>query len=196
LNPRWQAIVELCPRIEPIVDVGADHGRVAKALGAFAVERHFHRIAGPGQWVVADGLKPFREVGTAIIAGMGARRIAAILEAGPAPTAAVVHAQDDPGWLRGWLAQNGWQIDEEAVVPEGQGFAEIQRIYRGIEPSSGLELFFGPRLLAGDHPHRAAWLAHLQSIRQQRWERIPAGHPDRKAVQQEIDFLKKFEVNR
>lgn len=162
LSARHAAIVALVPPgIVPVVDVGAHHGLVAEAVGAIATERLPHRRARTGvRWVVADGLRPFREVGTAVIAGMGARRIAGILAAGPRPQVAVLHAQDDPGWLRVWLAQNGWRLDAEALAPEARGFAQVIRAVPGHEPATGLALHLGPRLLEGDAPHRQAWLTH------------------------------------
>ena len=60
MTPRHEAIVSLVPKArdenEFRVDVGADHGWVARQIDAFAVERLPHRRAGPGQWVIADGL--------------------------------------------------------------------------------------------------------------------------------------------
>jgi tRNA A22 N-methylase len=132
----------------PIIDVGADHGHVAAALGSIATERDPRRIGRQDvTWVVADGLRPFRRVGTAIIAGMGANTIIGILSAGPSPEVAVLHAQDDPPTLRRWLAANGWRLDVELPVREGRGFAIVIRARPGVETASGLHLHHGPRLL-------------------------------------------------
>ncbi len=128
------------------MDVGADHGRIARAIGAIATERLPHRIAGPGPYVVADGLKPFKNVNTVVVAGMGALRIAAILE-GHRPACAVLHAQDDPIVLRRWLARNGWSIVRERLAPEARGFAELIHAEPGDEPSQGAALDLGPQLL-------------------------------------------------
>lgn len=159
-------IVRLCPAAPLIIDVGADHGHVAHTLGAIATERRPHRAGRTDvPWVVADGLAPFRTVPVAIIAGMGARSIAGILTRGPRPEVLVCHAQDDPAWLRSWLATHHWRIDAEALAVEGRGFAEVIRALPGQEPSTGLMLEFGPMLLAGDDPHRAAWLErHLGEL--------------------------------
>lgn len=151
---RRRVIVAMAGDRTPIIDVGADHGRVAAALGAIATERMPRRRGRADvRWVIADGLRPFRRVGTAIIAGMGARTIARILTAGPRPEIAVLHAQDEPGWLRCWLAGHGFAIDAEALAPEGNGFAEVVRAVPGAEPAVGLPLFYGPRLLASADPH-------------------------------------------
>ena len=161
---RRDALVALVPSTGGlIVDVGADHAHVARALGAIASERQ------PGiarnravPWVIADGLAPFREVDVAVIAGMGARTIAGILQRGPRPrVAAVHHAQDDPPLLRQWLAAHGWRIDAEALAPEAGRFAELVRVVPGEEPSTGETLALGPRLLAEGHPLLAD---HLRQI--------------------------------
>lgn len=155
-RPRRDAIVALCPPALPgqiVVDVGADHGRIAERIGAIATERMPHRrsrVAVP--WVVMDGMRGFARVDGAVIAGMGARTIARILDAGPRPGWAVLHAQDDPIALREWLAEHGYAIEAESLAAEAGRYAEICRVRPGVEPSSGLWLTFGPRLLTDGHP--------------------------------------------
>lgn len=164
-RPRRAALVQLCPAFTPdqvVVDVGADHGHVAAALGAIATERAPQRRGRSDvRWVIADGLRPFRRVDVAIIAGMGARTIASILQAGPRPAVAVLHAQDDPVTLRRWLAENGWRIDAEALAEEARRFAEVIRVRPGREDATGSWLDFGPRLLTDGHPLLARHLRQL-----------------------------------
>ena len=168
---RRRRLVELAPKDRLVIDVGADHGHVAHALGGIAPERRAHRVGRRDvRWVIADGLAPFREVPAAIIAGMGAHRIAGILERGPRPGVLVAHAQDDPGWLRKWLAENGWRIDAECLAPEAGRAAEVLRAVPGLEPASGLHLEVGPRLLEGDDPLLRAHLEHQRAY----WSRIAA----------------------
>lgn len=177
---RREILAELCPPGEIRVDVGADHGHVARSLGAIATERRLERIALRDglRWVIADGLKPFRRVDVAVIAGMGAASIAAILREGPTPAVAVLHAQDDPQELRLWLAANGWRIDEERLAREGRGIAEIVRALPGEEPSSGMLLRFGPRLLSGEDPllreHLRAQHERLQALADRTRDLAPA----------------------
>jgi tRNA A22 N-methylase len=160
-----------------VVDVGADHGHVAAALGAVATERHPRRRGREDlPWLFTDGLRGLRDVDTAILAGMGAMTIARILERGPRPRCAVLHAQDDPPRLRRWLKENGWRIEAEALAPEAGRFAECLRVAPGVEDASGGWLDFGPRLLRGDDP----WLtAHLEQLHAHRAALVAAtqGHP-------------------
>ncbi len=136
-----------------VVDVGADHGHVAFAIGAIATERAPGR---PGRtdvpWVIADGLRPFRSVDVAVIAGMGWRTIADILDAAPRPRWVVAHSPEDPVSLRVRLCATGWRIDDEALAREGTRIAEIIRFTPGDEPSDGATRALGPALLVGDHP--------------------------------------------
>jgi len=166
---RRALLIRLVPPGRSVIDVGADHGHVAQQLGAVATERLPTRAGKtPVQWVIADGLAPFRHVDVAIIAGMGAHTIMGILGRGPRPSVAVLHAQDDPPALRIWLAANGWRIDAEGLAPEARRFAEVIRVVPGTEAATGLELEFGPRLLEGGDPHLAM---HLQGTCQ-RWSDI------------------------
>lgn len=178
---RRRLIVALCPRDRLVVDVGADHGHVAHALGAIATERLPHRRGRPDvRWVVADGLQPFREVPVAVITGMGARTIAGILERGPRPEVLIAHCPDEPAALRRYLAAHGWRIDAEGLAREGRRFAEVLRAIPGTEPATGLLLEHGPRLLEGDDPLLRPWLlherGHWRSIGRQTAETAPEAH--------------------
>jgi len=179
-------VTEIARPGDVIVDVGADHGHVAHAVGAIATEAAPERIGRRDvPWVIGDGLAPFRHVDIAIVAGMGALTIARILSAGPRPTrAVVVHAQDDPPVLRAWLAANGWRIDAEALAPEASRYAEVVRAVPGVEPASGLHLAFGPVLLAGDDPHLAAHLRHLHAHHARLAVQTASADPRRSAEEQ------------
>lgn len=171
---RWRAIVALVEAVRApghvVVDVGADHGHVAHALGAIAVERAPHRIGRPDvPWIVSDGLTALAHVDIAVVAGMGAHRIADIVARGPAPTVAIVaHAPDDPPTLRQRLAASGWRIDAEVVVKEGPRHAFVLRATPGIETASGEALAIGPVLLR-HAPHdplvRAAFIREARRMR-------------------------------
>jgi tRNA (adenine22-N1)-methyltransferase len=190
---RLEALVALAHGGGFVVDIGADHGRVAAALGAVAVERMPHRVAGTDasvRWVVSDGLTAFRQVDGAVIAGMGARRIAAILTAAPRPGWIVAHADDEPGWLRRWLAEHGWAIEEEDLVLEKGRFHAMLRASAGIEPATGDDLEIGPRLIERRHPLLAAWLDHERALLLQRASAAQASAPARAdALQRRADAM-------
>lgn len=169
ISDRIRLLVELCPKIHPIVDVGADHGQVARAVGAVAVERLPHRMGRWARhWVIADGMTPFCHVGTAVIAGIGARRIISIIEAGPRPQALLLHAPDDPPVLRRYLAAHGWHLDVERLACEGKRIAEIICASKGNETAAGLVLDYGPRLLEEGDPLLATHLDKLIA----KWQRV------------------------
>lgn len=160
--PRHEVLIRLAqgaPR--PLVDVGADHGYVARALDGIASERFEHRIQGPGAWVVSDGLTAYGPLGTAIVAGMGARRILSILDDGPPIQRVVLHAQDDPPRLRRGLAERGWRIVDEGLAPEARRYAEVVVAEPGDETATGLVLDYGPHLIHGSDPYREAHFRQL-----------------------------------
>ncbi|NCG17483.1 MAG: hypothetical protein GWP91_00510 [Rhodobacterales bacterium] len=188
---RRELLIHMTPQAEIIVDVGADHGHVAAAVGAIAVERLPNRAGRTDvPWVICDGLSAFSRVDVAIIAGMGAKTIAGILSRGPTPSVAVLHAPDDPGLLRRWLADHGWVIEAEGLAPEAGRYAEVIRARRGTESSSGLTLEFGPRLLSDGDPLLHAHLTHLHGywtqLAQQTKGRAPEKHQQQRA---RADFL-------
>jgi tRNA A22 N-methylase len=162
-RPRRELLVRLARTgPEPRVDVGADHGMVAEAIGAIATERQ--RISGRPRglpWVVADGLSCFGPLGTVVIAGMGARSIARILAEGPPIERGVLHAQDDPPLLRTLVAAQGFRIVEEGLAREAGRFAEAIVVEPGDEEATGLWLAYGPVLLRSHDPLLVAHLAQL-----------------------------------
>lgn len=176
----------------PYLDVGADHAYVARALGGIAVERLPRRRAGGDvKWVIADGLRPFRDVGTAVIAGMGADRIAEILANAPRPSRIVVHAPEDPHRLRLHLAALGWRIVAEALSPEGSSFAEVIAAVPGTEPTSGARLRLGPFLLLGTDPLFEPWRAHAKDVRKTHLEHVRTANPARaRDLLEELALLK------
>lgn len=161
----------MVPAGRQVVDVGADHGHLAALLGAVATEKK------PGipknrdvPWVIMDGLRAFRAVDVAIIAGMGARTIAGILDAPPRPSMVIAHADDEPWTLRTWLAEHGWQIEAERLALQGDRFCELIRAVPGQEPARGVDLELGPCLLAGDDPLLRPWAEDAR----QRWRHLAA----------------------
>ncbi|MBK9645636.1 MAG: tRNA (adenine(22)-N(1))-methyltransferase TrmK [Deltaproteobacteria bacterium] len=181
-----EALAQLGP--DPVVvDVGCDHGHVAAALGAIGVERRRQRLPRREDvtLVVADGLTPFRRVDLAVITGMGAETILSVLDAGPRPAVAVLHAPERAWALRQGLAARGYRIDAEGLAPEARGYAEVMRVSTGEETATGLGLAFGPKLL--DDPLLLEHVAHERA----RWA-IRAEHassPEREAAEAWLRFF-------
>lgn len=192
-EPRRRALIALARPFARgiVVDVGCDHGHVAAALGAIGTERRSNRLPRRGdvRLVVADGLRPFRRVDLAIIAGMGPDKILRILAEGPRPAAAVVHSPQHEHSLRLGLAAAGWRIDAERLAPENQRWTSVIRVVSGREPAAGLALAFGPRLLEAGDPHL---LDHARQLRAH-WSRlaasIPAGVPKRAEADRWVAWL-------
>jgi len=172
LSPRLALICRLVPPDGGVlVDVGADHGHTAAALGAIATEREPHRLPmrTDVDRVIMDGLKGFRQVDTAVITGMGSHVILRILREGPRPRTIVVHSPQHTDRLRAGLAQDGWRIDAEGLAREGKGFAEVIRAMPGVEPHTGHTLWFGPFLEQDPHftAHARQRLAYWRQLAQQ-----------------------------
>jgi tRNA A22 N-methylase len=195
LSERLRALADLVPPGAPgrvIVDVGADHGHLAAALGAIAVERDAGRpgVGTRTPWVLADGLAPFRHVDVAVLAGLGARTIAAVLRRGPRPDVVVAQAPDDPPRLRRLLAADGWRVDTETLARERHRIVEITRFVPGTETTPEPWLGLGPRLLTLHHPLRDAWMTQ-ERTRRERLLNDLGDHDPRRAetVRAELDAL-------
>lgn len=190
---RLQALAALVPPgAGLVVDVGADHGRVAVLVAAtgratVATERMPGRRAGrEGNWVICDGLRAFRAVEVAIVAGMGWRTIASILSSGIRPAVAVLHADDDPGSLRVWLAANGWALDAEDLV--AHRLAQVCRAVPGVEHATDLTLRYGPHLLERRDPLARRYLG-AQRDRQLRIAEAAGATPAGADARSHVRFL-------
>ena len=171
LSGRLLAIAEMVPQVDTVADIGCDHGKLAvwlvqngrarravcgdisapsleKARKKAAEEGLADRISarvGSGLSVLAPG-----EADAAVIAGMGGELIVSILEADidKAPEVLVLSCHSMADVLRGWLADNGFCFEDEALVEEGRHFYPIMRVRRGESRVLSLsEREFGPVLL-------------------------------------------------
>lgn len=147
LPQRLRAIADLIGPCPAMADIGTDHGHLPIALvaagrvdRAIAVDRRPAPLALARQNIAAaglagrietrlgDGLDPLgpREVQVAVLAGLGGRTIRRVVGRadvhGLALRRLILQPERDPWLLRAWLADNGWRINDEALVSEGGRF--------------------------------------------------------------------------
>ncbi len=145
LGPRLRAVLELCPTSGRVADIGSGHGRVALELAAsrppgsvFATEvrpgpayelRRMLGEASPVTVLEGWGLRPLAGLGVegAVIAGMGGRTAAAILEADPAVLRELAWVCLQPmqrwEWLNAWMAgRPGWSAHRTLTLERGRAY--------------------------------------------------------------------------
>jgi tRNA (adenine22-N1)-methyltransferase len=179
LTPRLQAIAELIPPGSVVADIGTDHGYLPLYLlleqisnRAIAADVNEAPLEQARETVAAfnclqkidlrlgDGLDVLRdddEIDTVVIAGMGGRTIASILTKGHARLNAleriILQPMNETGYLRVFLAENGFAITAESLAMEGRRLYEIILAKPGKERETDrFRLSLGPRLLEKKPP--------------------------------------------
>ncbi len=171
MSSRLKAIVSMVPNVKIVADIGCDHGKAAvflleagKAQTAVCgdisekslkkaerlahskgLEKRMSFREGDGLSVLEDG-----EADAAVIAGMGGELIARILgDAGEkAPCTLVLSCNTKAEALRQWLCGNGYVIEDEELIAEGNRFYPVILAKRGRSRQfSEIELELGPVLL-------------------------------------------------
>lgn len=181
-GPRKEAIFALTPPSQVIAEIGADHGITSayllrlgiagrmivsdiSAASLLKARRLFalHGLEESAAFCVANGLDALTEpVGAAILAGMGAKTIAEILLRGrdAAPDAAfILQPSTDPPYLRRFLMENGYRIEDERLAFENRRYYVAMRARRGRASYTEKEILLGPRLLAERPPLFPEYLA-------------------------------------
>lgn len=180
LSKRLQLVADFVPRASVLADIGSDHGHLPLAL---VLEKKIARaicgevIIGPFKQTVdqvekfglqakvtvrlADGLlaiEPSDEVSAISICGMGGKLITEILEAGkariPAGATLILQANVAEEEVRAWLANNFFEISEEAIIKDHGKIYEVM-VARPVAQKINLtpkELLFGPHLMAARTP--------------------------------------------
>ena len=187
LTPRLQAVARLVPPNAALADIGTDHaylpawllgrGQVRSAIAADISKGPLDRAKLTAQqydctdrmeFRLCDGLAGIApdEVDTIVIAGMGGETIAAILQAAPwvcngryTLILQPMSAQPD---LRGWLWYNGFSIQKEELVREGDKLYNILVASYGdaVELTAGEE-WAGRQRPDMDQPLRGEYLSKL-----------------------------------
>jgi len=173
LDDRLQAVADFVPLASTVADIGTDHGYLAIELFKINSTRRVIAAdlnAGPCQAArrtiseagfsevievrQGDGLAALTpgEVDTVCIAGMGGKLEADILEARPDVTAKlqclVLQPQNGFEYLRGWLYDHNWHIEDERLSKvDGRVYQIIKAIQGHKEPLTEAELILGPVLI-------------------------------------------------
>lgn len=173
LDDRLQAVADFVPPASSVADIGTDHGYLAIELFKINSTRRVIAAdlnAGPCQAArrtiseagfsevievrQGDGLAALTpgEVDTVCIAGMGGKLEADILEARPDVTAKlqclVLQPQNGFEYLRGWLYDHNWHIEDERLSKvDGRVYQIIKAIQGHKEPLTEAELILGPVLI-------------------------------------------------
>jgi tRNA (adenine22-N1)-methyltransferase len=167
IDKRLESIVELCPTVKKIADIGCDHGYVTcelvledKAQMVIATEKSAECLNKAVSLADAinitpfisfrqgDGFEPitkYDKINFAIIAGMGGAEIIKILKKKPKRLYDfVLQPMSDVILLRQYLIENKFNIVVDKLVKEGDKFYNVIRVTKGrCKPLADLELYFG-----------------------------------------------------
>lgn len=185
LSPRLAAIAAQVPQGARLTDVGTDHAYLPTALllagripQAQATDVHegplrrgretaaFYGVSDRISFHLRDGLEGVQETetDTVVIAGMGGELIAHILEQAPWTRGKLLLLQPMTAQaeLRRWLTEQGYAIQKETLVREGEKFYQILRVRGGeTSPYTQAELWGGRQRQGEESPHRLAFLEEL-----------------------------------
>ncbi|UGQ07672.1 tRNA (adenine(22)-N(1))-methyltransferase [Streptococcus anginosus] len=173
ISKRLRKVAGFVPQDAKILDVGSDHaylpiyliqqGRISSAIAGEVVEGPYqsavtnvadNQMSDKISVRLANGLVAFDkkdQIDVIIIAGMGGRLIADILDNGSAKLASVKRLILQPNnredELRRWLCGHDFQITEEAIVEENGKFYEIMIAEQGHQVLNAEQERFGPYLM-------------------------------------------------
>ena len=179
LTPRLQAIADLIPPGSIVADIGTDHAYLPVYLlqeqiseRAIAVDINQAPLDQAKETIEAfnymqkidirkgNGLRVLNDedhIDTVVIAGLGGESIAKILTEGKEKVVnlqrIILQPMSEAGFLRRFLAENGFTIMHEALAMEGRHLYEIILTKTGRElERDPFRLSFGPRLLEEKPP--------------------------------------------
>lgn len=109
------------------------------------------------------------EVGTVVLAGMGAATMVAILDAAPQVVRAlnllILQPMNGASLLRKWAQENGFYVHQEKLCRENDRFYVVMTLKHCFKQTvnySPLEMVLGPCLLQGKSPF---WKGYLEELR-------------------------------
>ncbi|MBR5533947.1 MAG: SAM-dependent methyltransferase [Ruminiclostridium sp.] len=214
LTPRLMAIADQVPQGAKLADVGTDHAylpvylllrdRICSAVASDVNEGPLQRGRETARtyevdeskiaFRICDGLAGVEshEADTVAICGMGGELIARILGAAPWTHEALLLLQpmSSQPELRQWLIANGYTIQRELVVKEGEKYYVILTVTSGIsQPYTPAELFVGRQQAGEVNPHRGAYLADQLRRRERALQGMKQGNPAPEVLAQEEALL-------
>jgi HAE1 family hydrophobic/amphiphilic exporter-1 len=182
LSTRLRAVAELVLRDRAMADIGTDHARlpawllgtgrvpraIASDIGEGPLEEARRQLAGaPVELRRGDGLGVLEpgEIGTVVIAGMGADTIRSIVDGSPEVAAELERLvlQPNTGWvaMREWIAKHRWTLEDEVMVEDRGKFYVVfaVRPQAGENPGwDALDLELGPILRKRKGEVWRAWI--------------------------------------
>ena len=187
LTPRLQAVASFVPEGARLADIGTDHaylpvsllldGKIPSAIAADLRKGPLDRARMTAQeygcteqvsFRLCDGLAEIKSYETDVIsiAGMGGETIAEILGAAKwvnrNGVPAILQPMSSQPELRRWLWQNGYRIQEEKLVREGDTLYVILLVQAGeCTPLAPAEEWAGRQWQCMDAPLRGAYLDML-----------------------------------
>lgn len=155
-----------------VADIGTDHGYlgiwllqqgIARSVIASdinpaplsAAQRNAEKygFASRMEFYLSDGVQSIpRDFDTAVCAGLGGDTMVSILSAAPwlknSKYRLILQCQSKTPMLRRYLSENGWQITEETVVPDGRFLYTVMEVcYGGGTLLTPGQWYFPPALL-------------------------------------------------
>lgn len=185
LSPRLAAIAAQVPQGTRLTDVGTDHAYLPAALllagriqAAEATDVHegplrrgretaaLYGVSDRITFRLRNGLEGLQgtETDTVVIAGMGGELIARILEQAPWTREKLLLLQPMSAQkeLRQWLVEQGYAIEAETLVREGEKFYQILRVRGGgSSPYTQAELWAGRQRQGEESPCRLEFLEEM-----------------------------------
>lgn len=206
LSKRLGAVAELVGQCDAMADIGTDHGyipiflveerRVAHAIAMDVrkgpLERAREHVAQHGldeyiELRLSDGAEKLmpHEVQAVVIAGMGGRLMAKIIEERQEVFASlsffVLQPQSELGYVRHFLEEHGFQIVEENMVKEDGKYYPMMKVIVG-QDSLKVPCFYeyGRELLKKKHPVLLEYLQKEYTTYQEILAQLQTGESQRK----------------
>ncbi|MBR7160605.1 MAG: SAM-dependent methyltransferase [Clostridia bacterium] len=166
LSKRLEYIISRIPRVEVVVDVGTDHGKIpcellrrgiadrviALDISAPSLRKAENLLLESGfasrsKCVLGDGLRPLvgEKINLAIIAGMGGMEIVSILDAVDRayPDRYVLSPHHDSEALRRYLISHGYRILRDVTISDTFKYYDVLEVEVGDDELSEDEYKFG-----------------------------------------------------